>query len=204
MRLRIASYCVALFHTDSDCFVKQHTASSTELRTNRGMALAELAMVLPLLVLIFAGTVEYSRMFSAKEIMALAAREAANKAFRECFDTQQSMCTNSQTRLDACLNYYAGEIFEVVKKVLPSVTLTVSMYTLDQKTGFPNRIGITFDPANNNSTETRFDSAIVEGNLKQVLQKQNVVVISEVFYDFPVLFRFDFIPKVQLYEAAIL
>lgn len=167
-----------------------------------GNALIEFALVLPLILMIFVGTIEFSRMFRVKEMMTLASREAAHEAFRECFDTERQLCSGTISKVDACLTYYAQRIDETVKNFLPGVTLTISMYVWDSKTQTADMIGITLDQ-NKQYTRTDYDQQKVKANFKELLEKQEVIVIGEVYYDFPLFFNAGIIPDLELYDVTI-
>ncbi|HQH25787.1 MAG TPA: pilus assembly protein [Oligoflexia bacterium] len=174
----------------------------TEPPNERASAMVELAIVLPLLMLICIGTIEYSRMFSSKEIMSLAAREAANEAFRECYETSPAFCSDGVTSaIDACLERYVLGIGDQISKGLPGVGVIMSMYAQD-KLGTISQIGSAeYDPED--IAASHFSVPIIQANFNALLVNKKSIVVAEIFYNHPVTFKVDFIPRIQLYEATV-
>ena len=78
----------------------------TDDRTNeRGVAMLEFAIILPILLLIFFAATDLYRVFSAHQFMSVLSREAGNVAFRECTEEPSGLKTNQ------CLERFANEVF---------------------------------------------------------------------------------------------
>ncbi len=174
----------------------------TEPLNERASAMVELAIVLPLLMLICIGTIEYSRMFSSKEIMTLASRETANAAFRECYETSPAFCSDGVTSaIDACLERYILGIGDQISKGLPGVGIILNMYARDQF-GTISQIGsAVYDPED--IATSRFSVSIVQENFNALLVNKKSIVVAEIFYNHPITFKVDFIPRIQLYDATV-
>ncbi len=71
-------------------------------RDDRGATMAEAALILPVLVLLLFGTVEFSRAFNAKNTLNQAAREGVREyALTQDFDAGSSAAIGAATSLDA-------------------------------------------------------------------------------------------------------
>ncbi len=176
----------------------------------KGNAILEFAIVLPLIFALFLATVEFTRIFRVKEMMSLATREAAHLAFRECFDSQGSLCNiggDDINKIDACLDYFAGQVKASIDTRLPDITLTLSIYAfdtpdpLDPTLGTIQRVGITTEPTNPPSygqgteTKSKFTPARVTAQYRDIIKKQQLLVFAEIYYNFPFIFRDEQKPK---------
>lgn len=198
---------------------KKNPLSRKLIGNEQGNAFLEFALVLPWIFIIFAYTVEFTRVFRVKELMSLASREASHLAFRECFDTRRSMCNlgSGDSKVDLCLNYYGGEITNTVAKSLPDITLSLSLYAfdstdpLDPTLGNVELIGYTFDPnvgtlGNRTPTDSRFDETIVNARYRNIIIEQQVLVFAEVYYTFgqdQYLVNAPFLPTLEMYDVTV-
>jgi hypothetical protein len=192
-----------------------------EAGSQSGNAIVEFAIVIPIILGMFLATVEFTRMFRAKEMMALASREAAHIAFRECFESKRSLCNvgGSVDKIDACLDYFSGAIVATVENSLPGVELTVSLYAmdgadpLDPTLGTIERIGITHKQSNppqigqGTPSDSRFEEPDVNANYRDIMRTHQVMVFAEVFYKYPALIDYQgswsWVPKIEMYDVTV-
>lgn len=177
----------------------------------QGHAILELGLILPIIILVFVGTVEFTNFFRYREYMTLVGREAANVAFRECFDRGEQQCgVGELSKIDVCLTKNSQDITKALKGRLPTAGLTLSFWEWDPDAEQAELLGITLDYTSKDPTRSNWSDVRVKKQLKAVMEKHEVIVIAEVFFQFP--FFFDnpqgayakpIMPDLELYHAVV-
>lgn len=195
----------------------------------RGNSLLEFMLVLPIIVLMLVGTVEFSRIFRVREVMSLIAREAANEAFRECFELQNVPCSGAtESATDGCLDLRVQTIMDRIGNSFPNGVLTISMYRWDRITSTVDLIGFATSAGGPPENATKYSDVNDPGHLgvadhprlRPLIERNTVLFIAEVYGGFPFFFQdaptyqvmndmdvgtkplgFDF--AVELYDLAI-
>ena len=156
----------------------------------RGNAIVEFALILPLIIMLFIATVEFTRTFRAKEMMAQASRELAHVVYRECFDSNGALCNlspaNNQT--DLCLSYYKDNFTRRIEQHLPGIELSVSMYSYDAASSTVEQVGLSRAMGSAAQSATRFSVPRISAEFRPEIEAQELLVIGEVFYTFQPLF----------------
>lgn len=193
--------------------------STSYPRQQSGLALIEFALVLPVLVIMLVGTLEYSRVFYIKEMMTIATQEAAKLAYRNCYDGLEAECPlapdpnpgNSPiSAQDMCLNNYAFAINQTLSGWVGSVELTLSMYEWEPGGAGGGTVALyaitkdvpSGDPTTTKFSETRVTNEFLDLNGNSIVQNQQFVVISEVFVEHE-WFTFDLGPNLRLYDVTV-
>ena len=98
----------------------------------RGVALLELALVTPLLLLLFVGTLEYSRVIRTKQAVGSFTRELSKTVARQCrseiegYDEENA--AESNALLSACLGQYSGSAVIRIGAETLKVDVLASVY----------------------------------------------------------------------------
>lgn len=162
---------------------------------NRGVAIVELAIILPFLVLMALGIFDYSRAIHAKNILTNMSREGANLASRSSLDAgaaQQIMNSLSYTGQPLAMNANGMMYISVVQgtsqggAVVPSIT---NQYRWQNRTVPASRIGT--------------EGSIAQGFGSLNLGNGDAAYVVEVFYRYRgVFFGFLGLDKV-MYERSV-
>lgn len=172
----------------------------------RGGVLLEFGMVLPFLLLFLVGSIEFSRVLRAKEMMAAVGREATNQAFRQCgADTAPRACNAAISTADACLVRVHGAMIGLARAALGGsgkFHFTTSTYGYDAVTDSVIALGITRD-ATGVADASNFDAAYIQANYLDLMRQNKVIAITEVWYDFEPFFDVPWLRPGTFYEATI-
>ncbi len=79
-------------------------------RREKGAVLVEVAIAVPVFILLFLLSSEYVRAMQAQHSMAVLTREAANAAFRDCIELDE---------MDECLDYVYDNMTSSAGVILP-------------------------------------------------------------------------------------
>lgn len=176
----------------------------------QGHAMLEFALVLPIIILVFVGTVEFTNFFRIREYMTLVGREAGYIAFRECFDLEATSCKGTDNQIDACLSKHAFTITEALGSRLPGAGLSLSFWKWDPVAEQAELLGITLKTTDGKPTKSYYSDTRIELELKSVMETHEVIVISEVFFPFPFIFddpnakyTKKIMPDTELYNVTI-
>ncbi|MCB0330527.1 MAG: pilus assembly protein [Bdellovibrionales bacterium] len=95
-----------------------------------GIAFLELAIVLPLLLLLFFGTFEFGHVMKAHQMASIVSRETANAGFRYC------AYENDPIKRDNCISLIvATDIAPFLSGPLPNTSVVIKVYERDDVTG---------------------------------------------------------------------
>lgn len=169
--------------------------------SERGVAIIELAIVLPMLILLFFGAIELVRALQMQERMTVLTKEAANIMFRDCLELDEPALTQA-AGADACMNKALADIDNASRFVMPGALWILSLYDKDSATpgNLKARVSSAGAPA------SRFDTNPVPNGL---LLSQGKIVTAEVFFTYRPLFHdgvggSNIIPvTTQLYDATM-
>ncbi len=182
-----------------------NTKKAKKILSERGMALVELAITLPIItIFLFAGT-EFSRSFRTRQIAAALSKELANDVLRECAGIQ----TNSA--LQTCLNQYQDSIKAIGQVLVPNTVVYVSIMKM-------NGASATRTSSSDYTTAGTFPSKYsVSGNTivgmddPNLIQTTRINVIAEAYVPYTAIFTnimgaqgsFQFNPT-SYYESTIM
>lgn len=146
---------------------------------NRGQALVELALVLPLLVVLFLGVFDFARAILAKNIITNVSREGASLAARSALPPADIMNSLAHTALPLDMNHqgmiYITKITGVKKgnSVDPTIRNVTDQARWKDKTSPPSKIGM---PSGADTLASNLGSLTLDEN--------ETVYVVEVFYDY--------------------
>ena len=164
-----------------------------------GQALVELAIVLPLLTLLFLGVYDFSRAIQAKNIIANVSREGANMAARSSNVSQDIMNSVAFTAQPLDMNSN-GMIYitKVTGKANNNGSVDPIINLKDDQVAWNGKTS----PASNLGTP-KADGQKAK-NLGVSLNNGDIVYVVEVFYNYQSIFSVGKkILKTQLYSKAI-
>lgn len=143
----------------------------------RGQAIVELALILPLLLVIVFGTVEYSHMFMTALRASNLSREIANTAFRDCAFV-------GDLAMKGCLTTNVERVRNEGNVVLPDFSaqgmVIASAYEQDIGSSPPVRL-IAQRTGGSGDFTSRYD---VNGVDPELLAKHERIVIGEILYPY--------------------
>lgn len=163
-----------------------------------GAVIMELALALPVLVLLFLSSTEYVRALQVQQTLAVVSREAANATFRDCVELDN---------VDECLDYVYDRMFDSSQKALPGMELIITIYTydFDPITGVEKieRAGVRpASAATPKGRPSKFSLAEFQGPKKAFMQLQQKIAIAETFVSFTPIIENAPISR-EFYDAAI-
>lgn len=146
----------------------------------KGGALIEFAMLMPLLLLLAIGGAEIGRAISAREAAIALSKAAANQAFRECTHMTQGKMT-------LCLNDIRNQFQTFASQVFPGTSVVVKVFTWDPDTG----AGIEAQSATGGKV-SQFDYNASSGLLtshpstisNSIVQQRRILVVGEAYVPF--------------------
>ena len=164
-----------------------------------GQALLELALVLPLLVLLVLGVFDFSRAILAKNIITNVSREGASLASRSSIPPEDIMNSLAYTALPLDMNdrgmMYITKITGVKhgNRIDPTIINATDQFRWKNKTSPPSKIGM---PSGANTIANNLGSL--------TLNEDDTVYVVEVFYNYKSIFSTGklLLPK-QLYTMSI-
>ncbi len=104
-----------------------------QIRTSPGVAAVELALTLPLLILLLTGTWEVGRILEVQQMLNVAAREAARQA-------GSGLLTNSQVQ-QVAVNYVRCGLQDVTGAMTANIAVNVTVYAAGSP-GIPEQIDV--------------------------------------------------------------
>lgn len=162
----------------------------TVLRTNRlsdekGVAMVELALSIPLLFFMVFGALEYSRSFKQMQISATLSREAASVAYRNCGGDEEG------PRIQGCIFDVQTRMTAYAKSLVPDSQVIISIYNRDTSASAPKRLHMSPINAVPYKGTVSFASKFSAGSSKIIgvpddnaINDHKRVVIAEAFVPF--------------------
>lgn len=179
-----------------------------------GVAILELALILPVLVFcVFAG-LEFARALQKMEIAAALSREAASIAYRNCAadpagDPSYTEHWNDTAYIVACLTAARDEVLDIGTALTDRVDIIVNLYREDAAHTMVQYSTGAIDPVKHS---TKFAVAggttVTGGNGAVTLHRRSYVVTGEAYVPFQTIIGFVWksfraIPQ-EFYDATIL
>lgn len=143
-----------------------------------GHAILELAIVLPLLVLLAAGGLEFSRYLEAAEVSRTLSRELTGVAYRECASPHESVASPWYDP-QLCLQTVVSHLLARTGAIAPHAEFLVSLYNYDDD-GAVSRDGY----YGQRNYRTRFSVErmnAADTDLGDMMRAYGTVVVGEVF-----------------------
>ena len=150
----------------------------THDNNTRGQALIELALVLPLLVLLVVGVFDFSRAIHANNIISNVSREGANLSSRTSFAAQDIMNVLADTAQPLKMQNNGMMYITVVTGVTggdPAIQLQTGWQNSSLKNTISSRLGTSVNPTTHSLAALN-------------LQTGQTVNVVEVFYNYQSLF----------------
>lgn len=163
-------------------------------KSSAGSALIELALIVPIVVLLGFTCIEFARALRVQQAMSTVVNEAAKDTFRFC-----SSIGLTQAATQSCLENVQRKVLAAANRYLPNLELRLSLYSLPNAGNppydlnkFPNtssRVPTGEDPANwtfnfeNAFNDSAADFFRIEHNLTGDPFPQ-AIVVAEVFFDY--------------------
>lgn len=140
-------------------------------RNERGIALVELALVVPVLFFIILAAVEYGMLLKKYEQLSHISREAANSAFRECA---------TQATPQACIDTVTARSTQAAQVLVPGAAVILSLYRYDSTMRRTQLQAVNQATANARGFTTRYSPGSFSATT--INNDNKTVVASEVFY----------------------
>lgn len=174
-------------------------------RPCHGIALIELALVLPILTLLFLGIVDYSRAIQAENIIISMSREGGNLAARTSYSPQFIMQALAQTSSPLLMTSQGGIIITEFSAVANNSS-TAKIEAQSRWTGGKAVTSRLWKNCGNWSAgECTIPSPAPTTTLPLTLQHQGDVVFAvEVFYEYNPIFDFVMTDSANLYSLTLL
>jgi len=143
----------------------------------RGQSLVELALLLPFLMIILMGIVEYSNMFMIALRASNLSREVANASFRNCSFLNDSA-------MPACLSSNVVKVGEEGEMILTnfgtSGTVIATAFEQDAASNPPVRF-VNRQLSGNGGFSSRYSTSVID---TQVINDHERIVVGEVIYPY--------------------
>ena len=202
-----------------------HHASRNDSFRQRGSAMIEFAIVVPMLGVLILGLTEYTKLFKTKEFQSLITREAGSVVYRYCFQRQEHDCVTedllaqygniTNNNFEACLTEWRTQVEEHISanKFLDGVDLTITFWQWDA--GAPRFLAGSTKTSGRDQDLTRShyygNEAQVNTDFGDMLENNEVVVVAESFVDFDFSLINLFVPSggdryfdsLGLYHASV-
>lgn len=143
---------------------------------NKGQSVVELSMLLPLLVIILFGVIEYSNMFMVSLRASNLSRVVTNSSFRDCASLSGNALTN-------CLNTQLARTLEEGNLILPDfeskATIIASAFSKEDEA-----LNVTLldqRSAGEAEYESRFNASTINSS---IVDEFGRVVVGEIFYQY--------------------
>ena len=164
--------------------------SCTDDRTQSqaGVAMIELALMLPFLVLLFFGGTEFVRVLQAKQNLAAIVREGANSVFRECLELEKP---------DPCMLDVYSRIDASANVILPTAGVRLSLFVLNTTSG-------TVTLHTQGGIVSKYSVAgfnVAGSDLETLLAAEERVAVAEARFTFDQII--PVFPNTEFYDAAI-
>ena len=175
--------------------------------SERGNAILELALVLPVIAAIALGGLEYSRALKWMQISATLSRESASIAYRDCSMMRDDANILGPQYLTICLQRVRSTVAQQVQESAPNAMIILSLYDFDgvieqeALVGGNATFSSKYDPVSMNND--------INGHLSQTVVENDFIVISEVYLPYkpivPGLAEFIFLSESgAFYDATII
>ncbi len=138
---------------------------SPQRLTQKGQAILELAMVLPVLIIIGFTGIEFSQALRTKQLSRTLSREAASMAYRDC-------SLSSGVRTVDCLNQVRASVMQSAS-LRPGTNVVLTMYESSPNI---NRFG----PTGGSSRFSMGDLNTSGNSVGDLIRSQKVAVVAEV------------------------
>jgi hypothetical protein len=163
-------------------------------RSQKGIAIFELVLVLPILFLFSFGTFEFARFLRQMQFASFLSRELARVGYQECASDHSAVNSDSFDP-QVCLEMVVRELNQRTESVLPGAELILSIYNLDSMTVTRDGIGGEGEQKSKISLAIASDK---QTDIGKMLSEYETVVIGEVYLPHIVFVRY--IPGMVQFE----
>lgn len=143
----------------------------------RGLAMAELIMVVPVLFVILGGAFEFSRYLRASQSLSGVSRLGANYVARDCSEYGE------QSDLTVCMQTATDQMVAIQSETLIDLTVILSVFKLDETTGLPVLASRTSasSAGNNRTITSHYDlqDFAPDLRLREILNAKKTLIVSE-------------------------
>ena len=148
----------------------------------KGHALVELAIVLPILVIVSFIGIEMSRSIQFSTASVTFSREIASLAFRNCAG-ETLTSADAMVRTQLCIEAERARIEAVAREAFPGTELIVSFIAYDDTTSKFNLVSAQgVSPAHTSTIAVGLGGSTVNGGLdNDVIKKHKLVVVGEAY-----------------------
>lgn len=185
--------------------------------SEKGSAILEFTLILPLLILVVLGTVEYSQIFKIREFQTTVVREANSIIYRNCFQQGTRNCeieptgilggNGASTDLEACLNFYSTAISENLTRLFPDAVLSVSFYEYSSVNDTISNLAIStrYGDETLNATRSEYwlNGRKQDAVLRPSIEEHGVMVVVEIYITYPFSLIDVLAPTLELYHVGI-
>jgi Flp pilus assembly protein TadG len=169
----------------------------------RGHALVELALILPVLILIAFAGIDFARALNTYQIALSLSKEIASASYRECIvdvaDYNSSQVNLSASHLKGlfdpkqCLAAVRASLATTVSNVAPNTEFSIVMFSYDSASNKAVEYVPTGYPSLKNHTTSSFvfsgtTSTDSSGTLEKALQDYEVLILAEVNVPYQAIF----------------
>lgn len=174
-----------------------------KISTERGAAILELAIVLPVLVLLFFASLELVRALEAKNAIAIFSRELAHAVYTDCLELDSKTISGADAPyIQECAQTDASQLYAIAtggsNPVMPGISMVVNVFEY-RGGAVVNRAHVEFPPG----TPSRYNTAsgIGPGASPVLYSDLTRVVIAETNFAFSPIIYSPF--SLNLYEVTI-
>jgi hypothetical protein len=170
----------------------------------RGIALVEFAIIVPVLFAIIFGGIELARALRVQKMVSTMSREVANIAFREC--------TPALEPVQACLENVVERVVPLSSPGMSEVIVIVSVYRVNPVTGFVEQAGTARGFADASDPEPNLQSRIclsgcLENLNSSLVRDAGMIAVGEVYSRFTpivgIIPNYLWFNPERLYEATV-
>ena len=163
-------------------------ASDRHSRDSAGVAMIELALMLPFLILLFFGATEFVRVLQTKQNLSAIVREGATSVFRECLELDNP---------DPCLDSVYSRIQAAADAIQPGSSIKLSLYVMAEAPATTISV-FTRGPLASLYNAADFASG---GSLNDVISDERRLAIAEASFTLDLIIPVFSNP--EFYDAAI-
>jgi len=149
-----------------------------------GMVMIEMLVTVPVLLIMFLGSVEFGRVMRTYQMMSFLSRDSSSAAFRDCAFVDEAI---DPLAIDTCLqDQYAQKMSGFINANLPNTSMILSVYSYNPVTTMIERIGeYPAGAAYGGGHSSQFQPDLLGSfPLTAVNNTNRVIAISEVFHDY--------------------